>query len=66
MIKTLQKKFIVTAMIAVTVLLTVLLGGVNAVNAWTSARENDRLLESLLLDRQRPVMHPGMDQWQTI
>ena len=33
MIRTLQKKFTVTAMIAVTVLLAVLLGVINAVNA---------------------------------
>ena len=37
MIRTLQKKFTVTAMIAVTVLLVLLLGGINLINA-VSAR----------------------------
>lgn len=45
MIRTLQKKFIVTAMIAVTVLLLVLLGTINAVNAVSASRESDQLLE---------------------
>ena len=45
MIRTLQKKFIVTAMIAVTVLLLVLLGAINAVNAVSASRESDQLLE---------------------
>ena len=48
MIRTLQRKFIVTAMIAVTVLLAVLLGGVNAVNAWSSGQETSRLLGELV------------------
>ena len=45
MIRTLQKKIIVTAMIAVTVLLLVLLGAINAVNAVSASRESDQLLE---------------------
>lgn len=53
MIRTLQKKFIVTAMIAVTVLLTLLLGAVNAANAWSSDQERERLLDSLLAQAQR-------------
>lgn len=44
MISTLRKKFTVTAMIAVTVLLLAILGAVNGVNAWTNAREADDLL----------------------
>ena len=47
MIRTLKKKFIVTAMIAVTVLLAVLLGAVNAVNAWSSRQEAESLLDYL-------------------
>ena len=43
MIKTLQKKFITTAMIAVTVLLLVLLGVINAINAWSSVKQTDSL-----------------------
>ncbi len=49
MIRTLQKKFTVTAMIAVTVLLAVLLGVINIVNAVTQTAENDRLLQSLAM-----------------
>ena len=48
MIQTLKRKFIVTAMIAVTVLLALLLGAVNAVNAWSTGQEAKRLLESLV------------------
>lgn len=48
MIKTLKRKFIVAAMIAVTVLLVALLGAVNAVNAWSTGRETARLLEELV------------------
>ena len=47
MIRTLKKKFIVTAMIAVTVLLVLMLGGVNAVNAWSSYQEGTDLLNLL-------------------
>ena len=47
MIRTLKRKFIISAMIAVTVLLVALLGVVNAVNAWSTARDTTRLLENL-------------------
>ena len=47
MIRTLQKKFIVTAMIAVTVLLLVLLGAINIANAVSSSRESAALLDML-------------------
>lgn len=47
MIRTLKKKFILTAMIAVTVLLVLMLGGVNAVNAWSSYQEGTELLNLL-------------------
>ena len=45
MIRTLQKKFTVTAMIAVTVLLVLLLGGINLFNALSVSRDSDELLE---------------------
>ena len=45
MIGTLQKKFTVTAMIAVTVLLVLLLGGINLFNALSVSRDSDELLE---------------------
>ncbi len=48
MIKSLQKRFILTAMIAVTVLLVLLLGGVAAVNAWSGNQEQKQLLSSLV------------------
>ena len=47
MTKTLQRKFIVTAMIAVTVLLLVLLGAINAFNVISSFRQSNELLEML-------------------
>ena len=47
MIQTLRKKFILTAMLAVTVLLLVILGGINAVNAWSDERETRELLTML-------------------
>ncbi len=70
MIRTLQRKFIVTAMIAVTVLLLVLLGAVNAVNAWTSRQETRRLLDSLVqmhtgdprLQREDQLFRPQLPQ----
>ena len=49
MIRTLQKKFTVTAMIAVTVLLAVLLGVINAANAVSQNAESERLLQSLAM-----------------
>ena len=47
MTKTLQKKFTVTAMIAVTLLLVLLLGAINLVNQLSASRESDALLEML-------------------
>lgn len=47
MIKTLKKKVVVTSMIAITILLVVLLGAVNIVNAWSSRQETESLLSYL-------------------
>ena len=47
MIRTLQKKFTVTAMIAVTVLLVLLLGGINLFNALSVVRDGEELLSAL-------------------
>ena len=47
MIKTLRRKFVVTAMTAVTALLLVLLGGINGVNLWLKSRDTDMLLTAL-------------------
>ena len=46
MIKTLKKKVIFTSMIAITILLVVLLGAVNVVNAWSNHQETENLLEN--------------------
>ena len=46
MLKTLRRKFVVTAMAGVTLLL-VLLGGINGVNVWLSSRDTDMLLLAL-------------------
>ena len=47
MIRSLQKKFVVTAMIAVTVLLLVVLGALNVFNAVSNARQTEFLLDDL-------------------
>lgn len=47
MLNTLRRKFVVTAMAAVTLLLLVLLGGINGVNVWLSSRDTDMLLMAL-------------------
>ena len=48
MIKTLQKRFIFTAMIAVTILLIVLLGAINLINAGITIKQSNNMLHSLL------------------
>lgn len=59
MIASLKRKFIVSAMIAVTVLLLALLGVVNAGNAWVNSRETARLLENLIqMEGLRPPAFP--------
>ena len=47
MIRALQKKFVVTAMIAVTVLLLVVLGALNVFNAVSNTRQTEFLLDDL-------------------
>lgn len=47
MVKTLQKKFIVTAMAAVSVLLVVLIGGINIANCWINRNQTNQRLEML-------------------
>ncbi len=64
MIQTLKRKFIRAAMIAVTVLLVVILGGLNLVNAWSNRQESLRLLENLiqLETTQSPRDFPGGEE----
>jgi signal transduction histidine kinase len=57
MIKTLQKKFVLTAMFAITILLLALLGAINIGNAFFNENQNERLLNSLI-NNQMPVMQP--------
>ena len=52
MTKTLQKKFIGTAMIAITVLIVLLLGTINVLNAVRVSQENDELLDMLVRNRE--------------
>lgn len=59
MIKTLQKKFIITAMAAVSILLLVMLGAINVVNGWQTGRQTQRTL-SMLVRNQREFP-PGME-----
>lgn len=47
MVKTLQKKFIITAMAAISVLLVVLIGGINIANCWLNMNQTSQRLEML-------------------
>lgn len=52
MTKTLQRKFIGTAMIAITVLLFVLLSAINVINAVRISQENDSVLDMLVRNEE--------------
>lgn len=54
MIKKLQKKFIFSAMLAVTILLIILLGAINTANAYSSKIQNERMLDNLLISETAP------------
>ncbi len=59
--KTLQKKFVITAMAAISVLLLILLGAINGLNFWQTDRQTDRLLETLTRQAAAaPRSEPGM------
>ena len=47
MVEQLQKKFIISAMLAVPILIVVLIGGINVFNYLTTSNDNDRLMEML-------------------
>ena len=55
----LQKKFVITAMIAVTVLQVVVLGALNVFNAVSNARQSDRLLDELARQNMLSVPSDG-------
>ena len=59
MLKTLRRKFVVTAMAAVTALFLVLLGGINGVNVFLSSRSTDMLL--LALTEGEGTIRPGRE-----
>ncbi|MBQ1411440.1 MAG: hypothetical protein IIY94_09210, partial [Oscillospiraceae bacterium] len=63
MIRTLKRKFITAAMVAVTILLLSLLGALNLVNAWSTRQESLRLLENLVqFETQSPPDFPEGDE----
>lgn len=61
MVKQLQKKFIISAMTAVTILLVVLIGGINVFNYLTTSGDNDRLMEMLGNSFEASTMRNGND-----
>ena len=63
MIKSLQKRFIVTAMVAISLLLAVLLGVINVVNHMTTQRQIDHILEALV-DNLGSYDPPGISEFQ--
>jgi len=54
MTKKLQKRFVITAMAAITLLLIVLLGIINIANTWYSSHETDKLLNILATGEAMP------------
>ncbi len=56
MTKVLKRRFIITAMIAITLLLTVLLGIINVANYWFADTESDRILH--ILSEPQPHFSP--------
>lgn len=62
MIRTLQKRFITTAMLAATILLSVLLGVINIVNVWSSAKQTDSLLRFLTETEASTMRQPHFDK----
>lgn len=59
MIKTLQRKFILTAMAAISVLLLVLLSAINLINGWSVNRQADRTLA--MLSEREGILPPQRD-----
>lgn len=56
MIKTLQKRFILSAMLAITILLVILLGVINVGNIYISQQQNNKMMEALL--NEETMMQP--------
>ncbi len=62
MVKQLQKKFILAAMLAISLLLIVLIGGINIFNYLTVSRENDSLLGMLCNSYEETAFRPFPSQ----
>ncbi|MGN0150906.1 MAG: sensor histidine kinase [Wujia sp.] len=58
MIKTLQKRFIVTAMVAISILLVVLIGAINILNIWRVNNETDNMMAMLVREEERDIPEP--------
>lgn len=56
MIKKLQRKFIFSAMLAITILLVLLLGAINIENAHMSKKQNEQMIDTLL--NNETMIHP--------
>lgn len=60
MIRTLQRRFILSAMLAIAILLAVLVGAINIGNICMSRQQNEKMLETLL--NEKTMMQPPMDK----
>ncbi|WP_050639404.1 MULTISPECIES: cell wall metabolism sensor histidine kinase WalK [Clostridia] len=60
MTKTLQKKFITTAMLAITVLILVLLGAINGIYGLISGRQMERMLGMMVYNGGAPSLQPEL------
>ncbi|MCM1027330.1 MAG: HAMP domain-containing histidine kinase [Roseburia sp.] len=59
MIKTLQKRFVLSAMLAITILLVTLTGAINIGNLYISQRQSEQMIEALL-DEKNMLQSPKM------
>lgn len=59
MIKTLQKKFIITAMAAITVLILIIVGTINGINIWRVNNEADNTMQMLMDFENKNIPFPG-------
>ncbi|MCI8331859.1 MAG: GHKL domain-containing protein [Clostridiales bacterium] len=62
MIKTLQKRFILSAMLAITILLFVLLGAINIGNICMSEKQNKQLIDALIEEKTIMPLPPNNDR----
>lgn len=72
MIKQLQKKFIVSSMLAITILLVAVLGGINIFNTVSSNKQTDKLLSTLAevensaITMMLPEVHSSWDIFSAV